>query len=286
MALTHDPSTLTIAPRSAAAVDSGSRPARAPRSRLRPLAPVGVAALADPITRARELLESHGLQQPEQRFDLEAPSLEHVRDALSTQLMDLFRRTRDRGVFELLVEVAGGPLVRRVRCRLRSLALDLDPSEIQQDALVNVYQYPDRFDGSRPGAFRAWSSTIVDNTIRRQLRRARTGPDIQFRAFEVLSQEPEQRFRDPGMAAQQGEECRVALAALNLLLHAYLQAYGELSERERFVLQMVEVRGMRYAELAKILEIRPEALKMVVFRARRRIHERLMVIFARAGIAA
>jgi DNA-directed RNA polymerase specialized sigma24 family protein len=38
---------------------------------------------------------------------------------------------------------------------------------------------------------------------------------------------------------------------------------------------MVEVRGLRYAELAKVLRIRPEALKMVVFRARKRILDRL-----------
>nr|HET7859075.1 hypothetical protein [Caldimonas sp.] len=47
-----------------------------------------------------------------------------------------------------------------------------------------------------------------------------------------------------------------------------------LSERERFVLQMVEVRCMRYAALAAVLAIRPEALKMIVFRARKRIFDR------------
>jgi len=41
------------------------------------------------------------------------------------------------------------------------------------------------------------------------------------------------------------------------------------------VLQMVEVRRMRYAELAAVLGIRPEALKMVVFRARKRLYERM-----------
>jgi DNA-directed RNA polymerase specialized sigma24 family protein len=55
----------------------------------------------------------------------------------------------------------------------------------------------------------------------------------------------------------------------------YLGAYEHLSDRERFVLHMVEVRGLRYAELAKTVGIRPEALKMVVFRARRRIAQRI-----------
>ena len=58
------------------------------------------------------------------------------------------------------------------------------------------------------------------------------------------------------------EECQRAMLALGLLLQCYLTAYQELGERERFVLQMVEIRGMRYAELAQVLGIRPEALKM------------------------
>ena len=38
---------------------------------------------------------------------------------------------------------------------------------------------------------------------------------------------------------------------------------------------------MRYAPLAEVLGIRPEALKMVVFRARRRIADRVEGFFAR-----
>jgi len=55
----------------------------------------------------------------------------------------------------------------------------------------------------------------------------------------------------------------------------YLAAFQRLSDRERFVLEMVEVRGLRYAELADLVGIRPEALKMVVFRGRRRIAQRI-----------
>ncbi len=60
-----------------------------------------------------------------------------------------------------------------------------------------------------------------------------------------------------------------------IFLMVYLQAYQGLSQRERFVLHMVEVNGMRYADLAEIMTIRPEALKMVVFRARQRIMKRI-----------
>mgnify|MGYP000337793664 CR=1 FL=1 len=59
------------------------------------------------------------------------------------------------------------------------------------------------------------------------------------------------------------------------------------SDRERFVLQMVEVRQTRYAELATVLGIRAEAIKMVVFRARKRIFDRIgQQLMARYAAAA
>ncbi|MEO6594863.1 MAG: sigma factor, partial [Planctomycetota bacterium] len=86
--------------------------------------------------------------------------------ALATALMDVFRRSSDADVFDCLVQWVGPQLYARVRSRLRSLGALYDPQEILQDTFVNIYRYPDRFLASRPGAFAAWSSTIVDNAIR------------------------------------------------------------------------------------------------------------------------
>ena len=61
-------------------------------------------------------------------------------------------------------------------------------------------------------------------------------------------------------------------------------------DTEREVLEMVELQGLRYAEIAQRAHKRPEAIKMVVFRARRRIHERiaawLSAALGRAPVAA
>ena len=62
-------------------------------------------------------------------------------------------------------------------------------------------------------------------------------------------------------------------AAVHQLNHA--SARIQFSDRERFVLQMVEVERMRYAELGQLIGIRAETIKMVVFRARKRIFERI-----------
>lgn len=205
--------------------------------------------------------------------------------ATATALMDLFRRTGDSEVFEGLIRLVGSTMYARVRSRMRYLGANLDPQEVLQDAIINIYRYPDRFDACRPGAFAAWSSTIVDNTIRRQMRRTRGGPEIALSPVEVLAQHADVNAREPALQAQDHEECVTALSAFRLFLSFYLAAFNSLSERERFVLQMVEVRQMRYAELATILAIRSEALKMVVFRARKRIYDRLVQMFGPAAAA-
>ena len=60
-------------------------------------------------------------------------------------------------------------------------------------------------------------------------------------------------------------------AAFRVFLSLYLVAYQNLSERERFVLQMVEVKGMRYREAAEQMGVRLENLKMIVCRARKKL---------------
>lgn len=216
------------------------------------------------------LLERHGVEAGDSS------------DAVATALMDLFRRTGSDEVFESLVRLSEQRLRQRVRSRTRYLGDRVDTEELVQDALVNIYRYPDRFDASRPGAFRAWSTTIVDNAVRRHMRRSGCGPDVRLRPVEILAQEPDRYHKEPGVEAMETEAYERANAAFMFILRLYLVAYQGLSERERFVLQMVEVKGMRYAELAQILELRPEALKMVVFRARKRILARISVALSSA----
>lgn len=197
------------------------------------------------------------------------------RDQQATTLMDEYRRSRSREVFDQLIRLTRDQLLARVRSRLHFLGRDVDPEELLQDAIINIFRYPDRFDASRPGAFRAWSSRIVDNSARRYLRNQRTGVDLTFVPVEVLARERDRVIADPARRAAQQEISRRMAGTFSIFLMLYLHAYERLSQRERFVLHMVEVAGMRYAELAKIMAIRPEALKMVVFRARQRIMKRV-----------
>jgi RNA polymerase sigma factor (sigma-70 family) len=247
-------------------------------------APLGHAAAARPpaARRANSVLDRHGLPGPVAIFGVEAGSAE-ADEALATLLMDAYRATRDPEAFEALVGFRRDFLLRRVRFRIRQLRAALDADEVFQDVLVNVYRYPDRFDARRPGAFRAWVSTIIDNAIRRRFRKRASAPDLVLTPDDELCRAEDVRAIEPVDAAVGREAGERAAGAVGILLAAYWQAYASLNERERLVLHLVEVEGRRYAEIAERLGIRPEALKMVVFRARRRIHDRLTVMFARVG---
>lgn len=244
--------------------------------------------LSAPLCRAEELLANHrrSLRDGgETSAGGTATDAAQLRAAAATALMDLYRETGSRDVFEALVEVALPQLQARVRSRLRTLGSLLDPQEVLQDTLVNVYRYPDRFLASRPGAFAAWSSTIVDNVIRRALRqRGRT--EVVATPIEMLLQATDHNAIAPDRQAADHEEACATAHAYTLLLQCYLAAVEQLSDRERYVLHMVEVRQMRYVELAGLLSIRPEALKMVVFRARRRVFERIALMLGGEGCAA
>ncbi|MFO1052955.1 MAG: sigma-70 family RNA polymerase sigma factor [Planctomycetota bacterium] len=241
-------------------------------------------SVPDEESKARAILAEFGEPAPEQRFPLESGDAQLRADALATQLMDLFRRTGDREVFDVLARLVRGGIESRVRSRVRFLSVPVDPEEVVQDALVNVFRYPDRFVAARAGAFRAWSTTIVDNSVRRLMRRTRGGPDIQLQSNETLSLCADGAEPAPFERVASSESSREFRSSFALLMCCYAAAFESLNERERFVLNMVEVQGVRYAELAQQLDMRPEALKMVVFRARRRIQDRLTVFFARAGV--
>ena len=235
----------------------------------------------DPQRRAFELLADEGVETSQPVVCVQNASLglnnlpggageTLTRDGLATALMNLFRCSRSREVFDTLVELTQDQLEARVRARTRGIGPSVDPLELLQDTFISIYSYPDRFDASDPNAFRAWSSTIVDNAVRRYLRKSRSGPNIRLSPMEILAEEPEPGAGPVGLAIH-GEESRSLQKTFGFFLLLYMRAYQELSDRERYVLQRVEIDGVRYAQLAEELGVRPEALKMVVYRARQRI---------------
>jgi RNA polymerase sigma factor (sigma-70 family) len=203
---------------------------------------------------------------------------ESIRDALSTRLMECFRTSSSRGCFGLLYELNSTHLLTQVASCLRRYGSKADPRDVLQEVFFNIYRYPHRFNCEREDAFRVWTAMIVRNTVLKHLRaQGRAGRHEV--AYEDLSDQPAERTARPdhGMIDREvtGECGRVYLT----YLHLYLQFYSMLSPRERSAIHMVEVEEISYRDAAERLNIKLENLKMVIFRARRKIHRSMKRVF-------
>ena len=207
-----------------------------------------------------------------------ARSGESKRDALSTRLMDVFRLHQSRSAFGLLYELNGQHLLSHVVGRLRRYQSKADAHDILQEVFVNVYRYPHRFNSEREDAFRVWTATIVRNTVLKHLRSLSRSGRAEV-AFDDLPEPSGPGQREPlsGVIEHESEdECGRVFV---VYLHLYLRFYLQLSEREQKAIRLVEVGGLSYREAAGELGIKLENLKMVIFRARRKIHRSMRRVF-------
>lgn len=203
---------------------------------------------------------------------------ETLRDAVSTRLMEAFRDHQSRGCFGLLYELNGAQLLVQVAARLRRYSCHADPGDVLQEVFFNVYRYPHRFDSTRDDAFRVWSAMIVRNTVLKHLRSLGRSGRLEVSFGEAG--EPE--IRDdvsPLSGVLQEEESRACRRTYITYLQLYLRLYSRLSERERRALQLVEVDRISYRDAADALDLKLENLKMVIFRARRKIHRAMQRVF-------
>jgi RNA polymerase sigma factor (sigma-70 family) len=201
-----------------------------------------------------------------------------LRDALSTRLMEGFRLTTSRDCFGLLYELNANHLLAQVASRLRRYSSKADPLDVLQEVFFNVYRYPHRFDATREDAFRVWSAMIVRNTVLKHLRSQGKGGRQEV-PFEDLSDQPETGHVGPLGGVIDEEDRQQCQEVYTTYLLLYLEFYSMLSERERRALHLVEVDGVSYRDAAAELEIKLENLKMVIFRARRKIHRAMRRTF-------
>ena len=205
-------------------------------------------------------------------------SPEAVRDALSTGLMDVFRLDRCRACFGLLYELNAAQLLVQVQGRLRRYSSKADPLDVLQEVFFNVYRYPHRFNAARDDAFRVWSAMIVRNSVLKHLRSQGRGGRQEV-PFEDLSDQPETTASNPLTGVIQQESDDECARVYVTYLHLYMEFYSMLSDRERRALYLVEVEGLTYRDTAIDLSIKLENLKMVIFRARRKIHRAMRCVF-------
>lgn len=232
--------------------------------------PVGASLPADLQRRLRSCLGAKRLAAIHR-----SASGEPLAERLMTQVMERFRQTRAERDFGLLFDLAAPVLQRRIRQRLHRYTCDVDEADVLQETLLNIYRYPQHFRCARDGAFKAWSGAILENALRRLVRRQQRRRQHYEEIGELLESAAADSRSDPVRQASD-EESRGALGQSYIIfLAAYQRVFSTLSARERAVMHLVEIDRLRYREAAEVMGVRPEALKMVVFRARKRIHCRL-----------
>ncbi|MEL6430280.1 MAG: sigma-70 family RNA polymerase sigma factor [Planctomycetota bacterium] len=230
-------------------------------------------------------LDREARERIEEVYGREEVGPDELRDAVSTALMDAFRRAMadqrsGRAVFGLLYELNASHLIVQVAGRLRRYGSKADPGDVLQEVFFNVYRYPHRFDAARDDAFRVWSAMIVRNTVLKHMRSRRTGGgNGREVGFEDLSDQSVADGHTPLTGALEREESAQAARAYVTYLQLYLEFYSMLSDRERRALHLVEVERTSYREAAEDLGIKLENLKMVIFRARRKIHRAMRRVF-------
>ncbi|MBL7007478.1 MAG: RNA polymerase sigma factor [Planctomycetes bacterium] len=199
------------------------------------------------------------------------------RDAVSTALMAVYTDTASKEAFALLYELNHEDFLRLIYHHLKRSYYSVDPSDVLQEVFFNVYRYPFKFKPDRKSAFRNWTHSIIRNTVLKHSRRAQRDRVLPIGAVDrdgedqVPLELADDRVSTP-LEYTADREAAVELAgAWRLYLHFYLESYGCLTPREKRVLYLVEVEGLPYREAAAQVEVRVENLKMMVFRARRKI---------------
>lgn len=135
--------------------------------------------------------------------------------------------------------------------------------DLVQESVLKAYRAWDQFE---PGTnCRAWLMTILRNTFINQFRRERGRPasvdydDVAERSvFEsVREEDPEARFFE------------------RLIDDEVVAAIDELPEEFRVALVLSDLQGLGYQEIAEIMQIPVGTVKSRLFRARRRLQEKL-----------
>ncbi len=200
--------------------------------------------------------------------------VENFRDRLSTRLMDVYRVSGDPAAFGLLYEVNSRLFLNIISARLRKFYFSLDPQDVLQEVFFNIYRYPHKFNADKEAAFRHWASMIIRNTVYKHTRQK--GRELLHESSEEeIDGRADSRGLSPLNRAINEESRQFCRRAFFLYLQLYLAAYEQLSAREQRALYLVEIEGLPYKESAKDLGIRLENLKMVIFRARKKIHRAL-----------
>lgn len=203
-------------------------------------------------------------------------------DSLNTCLMENFKNFGNSIAFSLLYELNYKNFSVSIYNKIRKYYFLLDTSDILQEVFFNIYRYPYRFKADKPEAFRNWTHTIIRNTIIKHLKNQSRVGRVEL-AGEELSEKVDRTATTPLRGAMNQEGEKEVTRAFILYMYVYLAVYNRLSIKERKALFLVEVKGLSYKDASTEMEIKLENLKMVIFRARKKIFRSMRKSLAGCG---
>lgn len=143
-----------------------------------------------------------------------------------------------------------------------------DVEDVGQDVFLRLYQSLGQL--REVGFFDTWLYRLTVNTVYDHLRRKRRATDVPMADLseeQLLSADFSESARRQSIASRQDD----ARNKLEVLL-------GEISDDDRALLERKEIHGLTLKELKKVYDANENAIKVRLFRARRRAfqaHERL-----------
>lgn len=164
-------------------------------------------------------------------------------------------------------EAAAASLIGGMRDRIFRWALVItrdsdDAEDVAQQVSLSVHRSLEGFEAR--SSFTTWLYTVVRNASIELVRRsARRGPHttIEDAGDEVLSSQTSDR-----LAAIDNERTAAILRAF----------FAELPPRQREVIELVDLEGIKAAEAAVMMGIEPETARVHLMRARRTLRTRML----------
>jgi RNA polymerase sigma-70 factor (ECF subfamily) len=179
-------------------------------------------------------------------------------------------RNGDHAAFRLLVERHQG---RAFGLALRVLRDEEQARDVVQDAFLKAYGALERFEGR--AAFSTWLHRIVVNLCLDRKRRERSARRIESNeeALALAGADPESpETPDPGLALERAE-----------LRDQLARAIAGLPEDSRRTLELREIDGLSYQEIAGVLGVPKGTVMSRLHYARRRLRSVLVAAGAAPG---
>lgn len=197
-------------------------------------------------------------------------------DAEATRMMAAYRDSRDPVDFDALYRATCEDVQAWILSLLRGGSAHLDARELLQETFINVFRYPGSFRDETDSSYRVWVRTIAGNVLRRARANSAGCPE---RELSDGSYDLPDSASGPAEQSQLAESAARMQQTWQLFLGLYLNAWGDLADRDQRALVLAEAEELPYAEVGARLGVRPSNVKMIVFRARRRLAARMARVF-------